>query len=196
MSSPSKAVESSQAESLQWRTWTAANGTSSQEAAFVALEDSCVHVVTRNGSKGRLPLDRLSLADQEYVRQETKEAETLFQPYVPPKPTFWTRLKAEGWQSPLGKSLWLVPLCWWCLLFATGLVERSSGGLYGEYFGYVVLLFFVLWFSGIAMAIHYLTLLVVGWQQLKQRPGMLAATFLMATVPALFMTFVLFVVPK
>lgn len=61
--------------SLEFRLWTAAEGGKSQEAAFVECTDGIVQVVKRDGTRGRLPLDKLSKQDREYVDRCVQSSE-------------------------------------------------------------------------------------------------------------------------
>lgn len=55
--------------SLEFRLWTASQGCKSQEAAFIGCTDGFVRVVKRDGTQGRLPLDRLCQQDRDYVER-------------------------------------------------------------------------------------------------------------------------------
>ena len=59
-------------ESAEMRTWTAAKGGYSAEAELVELtDDGTVVLKSKTGKVVRVPLDRLSSADQQYVRRLT-----------------------------------------------------------------------------------------------------------------------------
>ena len=53
------------------RTWVDDTGKHNIEAAFVEFKDGKVYMRTPSGSLKVVPLDRLSAADQEYVKQQT-----------------------------------------------------------------------------------------------------------------------------
>jgi hypothetical protein len=58
-----------------FRTWTAASGGKSQDAAFIECTDGFVHVLKRDGTKGRLSLEKLSAQDREYVEGRSQAGE-------------------------------------------------------------------------------------------------------------------------
>jgi hypothetical protein len=52
------------------RTWTDATGTYHTEAEFLSLRGGQVHLKKRNGNVVTVPIERLSVPDQEYVRKQ------------------------------------------------------------------------------------------------------------------------------
>lgn len=65
--------------SLEWRTWTSADGRKAQVAAFMACDGGIVQVVTRGGQTAQLPLAKLSDADRQYVAGKETFAADLFE---------------------------------------------------------------------------------------------------------------------
>jgi len=61
---------------LEYRTWTSADGTKKQEAAFLRMEDGKVFVQRKDGTVGKIPIAALSPADQLFVGQETTRRRT------------------------------------------------------------------------------------------------------------------------
>lgn len=65
----STAPEVRRSQTFQYRTWKSALSGKTVEAAFLTYADGVVHVVKRDGTKGRLPISKLSASDRTYVER-------------------------------------------------------------------------------------------------------------------------------
>jgi hypothetical protein len=60
-------------EDAKFRIWTASNGTKSPEARIVSYANGIITIEKRDGKKAKVPLDKLSEPDKEYVAKWRKE---------------------------------------------------------------------------------------------------------------------------
>ena len=63
------------------RTWHAAVGSVTVEATFVELKSGKVALKKANGRIVKVPLEKLSPADQDYAKQQAKALEKLEDPF-------------------------------------------------------------------------------------------------------------------
>jgi len=80
-----------------WRNWTSADGSKSQEAAFVSTDGAIVHVLTRDGKQAQLAIALLSESDRDYVASKANNAANLFEVLEPQKPA--SRQQADASQE-------------------------------------------------------------------------------------------------